>query len=101
MKNNETWATDGSNVKSQSACALETVQDFLIKLGIKPLMHLLEINIFSLNYVIVRLTKIMNNLLEHLKIRTFKVIFLCEKLVEYFQKRKKKSMKNIRLEDFY
>ena len=60
MKNNETWATDGSNVKSQSACALETVQDFLIKLGIKPLMHLLEINIFSLNYVIVRLTKIMN-----------------------------------------
>ena len=38
----------------------------------------------------------MNNLLEHLKIRTFKVIFLCEKLVEYFQK---KSMKNIRLGD--
>ena len=25
---------------------LETVQDFLIKLGIKPLMHLLEISIF-------------------------------------------------------
>ena len=97
MKNNETWATDGSNVKSQSACALETVQDFLIKLGIKPLMHLLEINIFSLNYVIVRLTKIMNNLLEHLKIRTFKVIFLCEKLVEYFKK--KNSMKNIWLGD--
>ena len=36
----------------------ETVQDFLIKLGIKPLMHLLERRIFSL----VRLTKIMNNL---------------------------------------
>jgi hypothetical protein len=32
---------------------------FLIKLGIKPLlMHLLEISIFSLNNVIVRLTKI-------------------------------------------
>ena len=39
---------------------LESVQDFLIKLGIKPLMHLLEINTFSLNNVIVRLTKIMN-----------------------------------------
>ena len=38
---------------------LETVQDFLIKLGIKPLMQLLEISIFSLNSVIVRLTKIM------------------------------------------
>ena len=37
-----------------------------------------------------------NNLLEHLKIRTFKVIFLCQKLVESFQK---KSMKNIRLGD--
>ena len=39
---------------------IETVQDFLIKLGIKPLMHLLEISIFSLNKVIVRPTKIMN-----------------------------------------
>ena len=27
---------------------LETVQDFLIKLDIKPLMHLLEISTFSL-----------------------------------------------------
>jgi hypothetical protein len=40
-------------------------------------MHLVEISIFSINHVIVRLTKIMNNLLKHLKIRTFKVIFLC------------------------
>ena len=63
----------------------------------KPCMHLVEISIFSLNHVIVRLTKIMNNLLEHLKIRTFKVIFLCEKLVEYFQK--KNPMKNVRLGD--
>jgi hypothetical protein len=36
---------------------LEPVQDFLIKLGIKPRMHLWEF--FSLNYVIVRCTKIM------------------------------------------
>ena len=60
-------------------------------------MLIVEISICSLNHVIVRLTKIMNNLLEHLKIRTFKVIFLCQKLVESFQKNI--SMKNIRLGD--
>ena len=54
---------------------LETVQDFLIKLDIKPLMHLLEISIFSLNNDLVRLTKIMNNLVKDLKILSFKVIF--------------------------
>ena len=66
---------------------LETVQDFLIKLGIKPLMHLLEISIFSLNNDIIRLTKIMNNLVKDLKILIFKVIFQCLKLVESFQKK--------------
>ena len=40
--------------------ALETVQDFLIKLNIKPIMHLVKISIFSLNLVIIRPTKIMN-----------------------------------------
>ena len=39
---------------------IESVQDFLIKLDIKPLMHLLEISTLSLNNVIIRLTKIMN-----------------------------------------
>ena len=39
---------------------IESVQDFLIKLDIKLLIHLLEISTFSLNNVIVRLTKIMN-----------------------------------------
>ena len=43
-----------------AACKLESIQDFLIKLDIKPLMHLLEISTFSLNSVIIRLTKIMN-----------------------------------------
>ena len=38
---------------------VETVQDFLIKLGIKPVMHPLEISTFSLNNVIVKLIKIM------------------------------------------
>ena len=40
--------------------ALDTVQDFLMNLGIKPHMHLWGIGIFSLNNVIVRPTKIMN-----------------------------------------
>ena len=45
---------------SWEGSSLETLQYFLIMLGIKPLMYLLEISIFSLNNVIVRLTKIMN-----------------------------------------
>ena len=65
---------------------LETVQDFLIKLDIKPLIHLLEISVFSLNNDLVRLTKIMNNLVKDLKILSFKVIFQCLKLSESFQK---------------
>ena len=64
---------------------IETVQDFLIKLDIKPLINLLKISIFSLNNDILRLTKIMNNLVKGCKIRTFKVIFQCLKLVESFQ----------------
>ena len=40
--------------------ALDTVQDFLIKLGIKQRLHILKKIIFSLNHVIVRPTKIMN-----------------------------------------
>ena len=44
----------------QPTCRLESVKDFLIKLDMKPCMHLAEISIFSLNLVIVRLTKIMN-----------------------------------------
>ena len=66
---------------------VESVQDFLIKLDIKPLMHLLEKSIFSLNNHLVRLTKIMNNLVKDLKIRSFKVIFQYLKLVESFQKK--------------
>ena len=39
---------------------LDSVKDFLIKLGIKPRMHLWGISIFSIKHVIVRPTKIMN-----------------------------------------
>ena len=50
---------------------VETIQDFFIKLD----FNLLKISIFSLNNDIVRLTKIMNNLVKDLKILSFKVIF--------------------------
>ena len=56
---------------------LQSFQDFLIKFDMKPHMRVVEISILSLNHLIIRLTKIMNNLLENLKIHTFKVIFLC------------------------
>ena len=69
--------------KKGGHCVLETVQDFLIKLGIKPVMHLLEVHIFSLNYDIIRLAKIMDNLVKDLKI----LIFQCLKLVECFQEK--------------
>ena len=49
-----------SFVMDGKAARLDTVQDFLIKLGIKPRMHRWEISILLLNNVIVRLTKIMN-----------------------------------------
>ena len=66
-------------------CVLDTVQDFLIKLGIKPRLHIvLKISIFSLNHVIVRPTKIMNNLLNVCKICTFKFIFRHQKSTESF-----------------
>ena len=63
---------------------LGTVQDFLIKLGIKPCMHVLKISLFSLNHVIVRPIKIMNNHLKICKIGTFKVIFRHQKSTESF-----------------
>ena len=63
---------------------VDTVQDFLIKLGIKPCVHLWKISIFSLNHVIFRPTKIMNNLLKDCKIHTFKVIFQHQKSMESF-----------------
>ena len=69
---------------SLGRCKLESFQDLLIELDMKPRMHLVEVSIYSLNNVAVRLTKIMNNFLEHLNI--LKVIFQCGKLIESFQK---------------
>ena len=45
-------------------CTIDTIQDFLCKLGMKPHIHLVEIRIFSLNRVIVRPTKIIKDLCE-------------------------------------
>ena len=42
------------------SCQLESVQDFMCELGMKPCTHLVKISIFSLNHVIVRPTKIKN-----------------------------------------
>ena len=67
-----------------STASLDTVQDFLIKFGIKPRLHILKISIFSLNRVIVRPTKTMNNLLKVCKVCTFKVIFRHQKSTESF-----------------
>ena len=53
-------STYAENHSSAVQWAVETVQDFLNKLDIKPLRHLLKISIFSLNNVILRLNKIMN-----------------------------------------
>ena len=41
---------------------IDTITDFLIKLGMKPCLHLVKISIFSLNNVTVRPTKIMNRI---------------------------------------
>ena len=43
---------------------VDTIQDFLCKLGMKPHMHLVEISIFSLNHVIVRPTEIIKDLIK-------------------------------------
>ena len=45
---------------TQQVYAIESVQEFLIKLDMKPYVHLVEISTFSLNLVIVRPTIIMN-----------------------------------------
>ena len=58
------FATDGKPALTMESgkkiSVVESVQDFLIKLDMKPCMHEVKISIFSLNNVIVRLTKIMN-----------------------------------------
>jgi hypothetical protein len=46
----------------------------------KPRMHLVEIS-----NITIRLTKILNNLLKHLKILIYKIFFQCGKLIESFQ----------------
>ena len=57
------WKTDEQeNYFRAPTYLLDTIQDFLCNLGMKPHMHLVEISIFSLNHVIVRPTKIIKDL---------------------------------------
>ena len=67
------WAAEkkSKQLLSPHAAELDTVQDFLIKLGIKPRLHILKISIFSLNHVIVRPKKIFDK-----EINFYKLIFL-------------------------
>ena len=65
--------------------SIRVLSRFLDQVGHETTCASIENNLFSLNKVTVRLTKIMNNLLEHLKILIFKVIFRHQKLVESFK----------------
>ena len=78
---------NGNSTTGLSKWQLDTVQDFFNQVGHQTTsasIYLLKINIFSLNHVIIRPTKIMNNLLKDWKIRTFKVIFQHQKSMESF-----------------
>ena len=73
----------------------ENVQDFLIKLDIKPLIHLLEISIFSLNNGGHYLVKNQNyeQLCQRSQNSEFQSHFSVSKIDRIFLK--KKSAKNI------
>ena len=77
---------------------VDTITDFLIKLGIKPRKNLLEISIFSLNDVIIRPTKnIYEQPPQRLQNSAFQSSFSASKINQIFLIFF--SMKNIRLED--
>ena len=61
---NDSQIFSGQNIRNANTLVVESVQDFLVKLDMKPCIHLVEISIFSINHIIVRLTKIMNNLIK-------------------------------------
>ena len=76
---------------------LESVQDFLIKLDMKPSVHLVEISIFSLNLIIVGLMNRANKNwaqfqeIKYLKYQNFQEKFLMKVglLVKYSSQKKK------------
>ena len=75
---------DSTPQKTMALPTLDNLQFFLLELDMKPHMHLVEIRICSPNQVIVRPTKIINNVLNHCKILIFKVIIRHWKSVQYF-----------------
>ena len=80
--------------KTMMIFCLDTVTYFLIKLGMNLSTHLVDISIFSLNNVIIWLTKIMNNLLKYIKILIFKVISSIENRSNHSKKKFLWSMIN-------
>ena len=60
-------------------CLVNTFQDFSITEHMKPCMHILEINISSLNHIVVRPTKTPKSADKKCKFLTLKVNFLCQK----------------------
>ena len=63
---------------------IDTILDFLCKLGIKPHLHLVDTIVSSLYHVIVRATKILKDLLKDHNIWIFKVPFQCCKSPKSF-----------------
>ena len=66
-----------SQDRGTATVGLESFRYFLIEIELvmKPRMHLVELNIFSLNNVNITLIKIINNLLKHFKILIFSMSF--------------------------
>ena len=62
-------------------------QKIFVRVGHETTYASSETKHFFITNVTVRFTKIMSNLLKHLKILIFKVIFHCWKLVKSFQKK--------------
>ena len=76
-----------SQDRGTATVGLESFRYFLIEIELvmKPRMHLVELNIFSLNNVNITLIKIINNLLKHFKILIFSMSFFsCWKLIKSF-----------------
>ena len=70
MDQNESFLSDRMvfsnfpNVTDINTYQVDTIQDFLCELGIKPRMQLKQIIIFSLYHVIVRPTKMIKDLFK-------------------------------------
>ena len=76
-----------NNKNNISTYLVESVQDFLIKLDMKPCINLVEISIFSLNHVIVRPTKTPKSADKKMPISDFQSDFSMSKIIWIFLKK--------------